>query len=146
MRSGFDAAWCRVSPALATPNEAVPLPAWTGLVTRQGSNSGRQIYWHPGGQICPIPAWDIYHHLRTLPRRPQYPVPPRCVLARAKPGKGPCIMTGISDRIRFSSITGNGAAPRFTPPTLTLGWQQGELQWHKTPQEPGPPPPARPLW
>ena len=30
MPSGFDSARCRVSPPRATPNEAVPLPAWAG--------------------------------------------------------------------------------------------------------------------
>jgi hypothetical protein len=100
MPSGFDPAWCRVSPASATPNEAVPLPAWAGWVTRPGSNSRSAARSAPrAGKSALSPDGDII----TIPVSVlalNYQVPPD-FLACAKPGKGPCAGTGISGKSGF---------------------------------------------
>ena len=51
MPSGVDSAWCRVRPARATPNEAVPLPTWAGKVARPGSTSRSADRAHSGEWI-----------------------------------------------------------------------------------------------
>ena len=97
MPCGFDSAWCRVGSARATPNEAVPLPAWAGWVTRPGSNSrsadrsapraGKSAL-SPDGDIITIPVSVLALNYQC---RPDF-------LACVKPSKGPCMGTGISGK------------------------------------------------
>ena len=73
MPSGFDSAWCRVSPAWATPNEAVPLPGLDGfgkpsrLKSRVGRSSGTRMVgrshpWMGHGRPMVTPAVKITRH------------------------------------------------------------------------------------
>ena len=119
MPSGFDSAWCRVSPAPAMPNKAVPLPAWAGYVTRPGLRIlCRQIDRHSGGQIGPFPKRDAYH-----PRADLFPQSiTQCrpdVFACAKPGNGPCMMTGISGNSGFPSRQAKAPHSPLYPPPVT---------------------------
>ena len=126
MPSGFDSAWCRVSPVRATPNEAVPLPAWAGeQQSAQALIPGRQI-GTPAGADLPIPGRDTSTTRGLSASTLTLPVPPRRLLACAQSGKGRCPVTGSSGKNPFSPATGNGVVPRFTrhPPP---GGQQGEL-------------------
>ena len=82
MPSGFDSAWCRLSPVRVTPNEAVPLPAWAGQVTRPGSLPSGQIDRHPGGQICSIPDGG---HLQLSLACPRSKLPNAVPMSRPAP-------------------------------------------------------------
>jgi hypothetical protein len=113
MPSGFDSAWCRVSPASATPNEAVPLPAWAGWVTRPGSNSrsaarsapraGKSAL-SPDGDIITIPVYVLALNYQCRPI--SWPAP--------KPGKGPFTGTGISGKSGFFIHHRQRRRTRFT--------------------------------
>jgi hypothetical protein len=89
MPSGFDSAWCRVGPVRATPNEAVPLLAWAGSVTRPGSNFRSADRSAPrAGTSVLSPDGNTYHHPGAR-YRPQLPsAAPMCWPA-PNPGKGP---------------------------------------------------------
>ena len=114
MPSGFDSAWCRVGSARVTPNEAVPLPAWAGWVTRPGSNSRSADRSAPrAGKSALSPDGDII----TIPVSVlalDYPVPLRFSGLRQNPAKA---LHGDRHQRQipgFSSTIGKGAAPRFT--------------------------------
>ena len=78
MSFGFDSAWCRASLARATPNEAVPLPAWGGLgnPSRLKFPVGRSI-GTPAGKSALSPDGDIIT-IAVSVLALNYPVPPRC--------------------------------------------------------------------
>ena len=89
MPSGVDSAWCRIRSARATPNEAVPLPAWAGYVTRPGLRIlCRQIDRHSGGQIRPFPNRDAYHP-RLICARNQLPSAAPMSLPAPNPAMAP---------------------------------------------------------
>ena len=138
MPSAIDSGWCQVSPARATPNEAVPLPAWAASVTVQAQIPGRQIHCTRVGRSAPIPNGHpspAPERVRAYPRLPSYRVyvvAPRRIRRRLR------LMTSIAGRCpRTLDILGKSPGPpcstaaeappfRALPPSPRYTWQQGE--------------------
>ena len=95
MPCGFDSAWCRVGSARATPNEAVPTslgglgnPPRLKFPVSRSIGTRRANPPIPDGDIITIPVSVLALNYQC---RPDF-------LACVKPGKGPCMGTGISGK------------------------------------------------